>query len=424
MTLDQRVLNVLIKIIELSESKKLSFEDKLSGILNAIVNGMMVKSGSIMMLKNRKTLEVVASTKQRLVGVTQSMDVDSPSTWVVKKKRPLYVDGNSGSDFSKRYTHYKGNAFYVIPLISTQGVIGVISLTEKIGTDVFAPQEREILLNIVGQVITTLDNIRLNETLKKQKKTLQVKNAELKKLEKLRTDLFNMLIHDLKGPLSETVANLDILSYLTEGEILEYVSAALNGCHTLYSMVSNLLDIARLEESRLELVYEAVSAEELIEEALARLIVSGKKKELQFEKKIPGQELIVNCDRSLMIRVLQNLISNAVQYSPQGGTIEIGVTCLENEAGFFIKDSGPGIPENYQSEIFNKYSQLEKKSDGRVYTVGLGLYFCRIAVEAHGGSISVESEYGKGSRFFFSVPFSQPGQSGAKKKSAKQKQTG
>ncbi len=405
MTLDQRVSNVLIKIIEISKNRKLAFEAKLSGILNAIVDGMMVKSGSIMLLKNRKTLEVVASTKETIIGVTQGMDVDTPSTWVVRNKKPLYVESSSTGNFEKRYTHYKGNAFYVIPLISAQGVIGVLSLTEKLGDDVFDPTEREVLLNIVSQVITTLDNIRLTETLKKQKKMLQLKNTELKKLERLRTDLFNMLIHDLKGPLSETVANLDILSYMTEGENLEYVTSALNGCNTLYSMVSNLLDIARLEENKLELVYENVSVRDLIEETLARLIVSGKKKELKFEKLYPEEDLLLKCDRSLMIRVLQNLISNSVQYSPHGGTVEIGVKFIEKGAQFFVKDNGPGIPEQYQTDIFNKYSQLEKRSDGRIYTVGLGLYFCRMAVEAHGGSISVESEYGKGSCFFFFIPF-------------------
>ncbi len=407
MSPERSMLDVLGSIADIANDRRLEFGIKLNRILMAITECMQVNKSSIMLFKNSKTLEVVASTNPEIVGVQQSLDVDSPSSWVVKNKKPLYVDSSSQCDIAiKRFRHYKGDAFFLVPLINNNKVIGVINVTEKIGSDRFAAAERDILLHIMGHVIIALENHRLAESLQKKKKTLQKKNLELRKLEKLRTDLFNMLIHDLKGPISEIVANLDILSYtLTENENLAFVETAQAGCNTLFNMVSNLLDIARLEEGRLELMHEQIDPGGLIKDSLAGLLVSVKSRDLTFQEDFPETTGACTGDRSLLTRVLQNLLTNAIQYSPTGGTITVGYREIVTGAiEFFVEDEGPGIPEESREMIFNKYKQLDKKSDGRTYTTGLGLAFCKMAVEAHGGRITVECPETKGSRFFFLVP--------------------
>ena len=249
--------------------------------------------------------------------------------------------------------------------------------------------------------------LKLTESLKKKKRTLQQRNLRLSKLERLKTELFNMLIHDLKGPISEMVANLDILSYTVFDENREYVESAQIGCDTLYGMVSNLLDIAQLEEGKLRLVYEKIDPQDLIKEALARLFGLIKMKELSCVEKFSSPKTMdfFSGDRGILLRVLQNLLTNSINYSPPGEAIEVGFECLKSpEIKFFVKDRGPGVPPEYQEAIFDKYFQLERKRDGRIYTTGLGLTFCRMAVEAHKGKIGVDSESLKGSRFFFTLP--------------------
>lgn len=407
MSTHRSILEVLINITDISNNRKLGFQEKLNQILLEIVDCMHVKKGSIMLFKDRKTLEVVASTNPEIIGVRQTLDADFPSSWVVRNKRPLYIDKASQSDFIiKRFEHYKGEAFFLVPIIDNNRVIGVVNVTEKDGTDIFSEEEQKMLLHVAAQVIIALENNRLAESLKAKKKILQKKNLKLRKLEKLRTELFNMLIHDLKGPVSEIVANLDILSYTVKDENIGFVEIAQTGCSTLYNMVSNLLDIARLEEGKLSLVYEEISPKELIKESLSRLLVSVRSKELKFAEQFPESDAVTfQGDRTLLIRVLQNLLTNAIHYSPHGETITVGFQSVKSmKVEFFVKDNGPGVPEQYREIIFDKYKQLDKKFDGRTYTTGLGLAFCRMAVGAHGGRIAVESGGEKGSRFFFVIP--------------------
>jgi len=172
-------------------------------------------------------------------------------------------------------------------------------------------------------------------------------------------------------------------------------------------MVFNLLDISQLEEDRLKLVHEKIDPQDLIKESLDRLFGHFKLKELTFVEKVPSAPTAAFFwgDRGILLRVLQNLLTNAINYSPPGETIEIGFEYLQSsEVKFFVKDKGPGVPPEFHQNIFDKYFQLDQKSDGRVHTTGLGLTFCKMAVNAHGGKIGVESESRKGSCFFFILP--------------------
>ncbi len=408
MTQEKRLLQVLIAITNISNNKKLAFETKLQQVLLEVVSCMEAKRGSIMLLKGRKVLEVAASTNPELIGARQPLEETSPSAWVVKNKAPLYVDKNTEHpSFLQKGGQYTKSAFFLAPIISDNKVTGVLSVTDKIGEDLFDSGEQEILMEITGQVISALETQRLTKSLKKSRRTLEKKNLQLTKLEKLRTDLFNMLIHDLKGPISEVVANLDILSYTTNGENGQYVESAQMGCDTLMAMVSNLLDIARFEERKLQLIRERIDPEDLVKEALGRLSRVGKTKELKFVEDFPPPEKKAPFlgDRGILLRVLQNLLSNAITYSPSGEAVNVGFEYLKSsQIMFFVKDSGPGVPPKYEEAIFDKFMQLDKKADGRVYTTGMGLTFCQMAVKAHRGKIGVEGQVPHGSRFWFVLP--------------------
>jgi len=402
------LLEVLIAITDIANNRTPAFEQKLRMILQQIVGCMQAKKASIMLLKRKGTLEVVASTNPAIIGVRQSLEDSSPSSWVFRHQQPLYADSSCACSVpTGRYKHYQGDAFYLVPLMINGKVIGVVSVTEKINADCFEQGERDILLRIMGHVIIALENHRLAESLHKKHRALQKKNQELRKLERLRTDLFNMLIHDLKGPISDIVANLDLLAYTLGGESLEHVEIAMSGCSTLYNMISNQLDIARLEEGKLALFHEAIDPRELVKESLARLLFSGRSKNVRFAEQYPAasQGLACTGDRALLLRVLQNLLTNAVHYSPRDETITVGFhQAPDRSIEFYVQDNGPGVPDNRKATVFDKYVQLNERSEDRIDTAGLGLAFCKIAVEAHCGSIGVESDGARGSRFFFRLP--------------------
>jgi len=408
MTQEAILSKILLSVTAISNDNKLAFYEKLERILKEIVSCMQARRGSIMLLKGRKALEVVASTNPAIVGVRQFLDVQSPSGWVLQNRKPLYVGRKTEHDFSgDNAGNYAKSAFLVVPIIDNDKAIGVLSVTDKIGEDLFEKGEQEILLEVTGTVISALETQRLSQSVRKSKRALEKKNQQLKKLEKLRTDLFNMLIHDLKGPISEVVANLDILSYTVDEENRQFVESAQIGCDTLQAMVSNLLDIARFEEHRLQLIYERIDPEELVREGLGRLVIVGKTRELTFVETFPppGKKELFSGDRGILLRVLQNLLSNAIQYSPPGEKIHVGFEYLKSQKiRFFVADRGPGVPPEHRETIFEKFKQLDKKIDGRVYTTGMGLTFCKMAVQAHGGKIGIKSEFPSGSRFWFVLP--------------------
>ena len=221
MKTDQILLQILVIINRISNDKKLGFNQKIDRILQEIVSCMKAESGSIMLMKGRKYLEVMASTNDQLIGIKQSLEDQTPSSWVAKNKSLLYIDDIAKHEFfQKRYDHYRREAFLLAPIISRNKLLGIISVTDKIEEDVFSKEEQTVLLNIAGQIISALENQRLSESLKKKTRALQKKNRELKKLERLKTDLFNMLIHDLKGPISEIMANLFDADYLMKHELV------------------------------------------------------------------------------------------------------------------------------------------------------------------------------------------------------------
>ena len=397
-----------MSITRTSNNPRLTFEGKLQRIISDVVACMQTERGSIMIVKGRKNLEVAASTDPQLIGVKQPVAEDAPSCWVLKNKTLLSLDKPADrKPFRNRFDHYKKDAFLLAPVLSQNKVIGIISVTEKMGTDRFTKTDREILLNITGHVISALENYRLAESLKKNKRSLQQKNLQLKKLEKIRTELFNMLIHDLKGPISEVLANIDILSYTVTGENLEYVESARSGCDSLYRMVADLLDIAKKEEGSLQLNFERIEPGDLIQEAISRLHGIAKSRDVKLIKNIPSlpDAILFNGDRGLLLRVLQNLLTNAIQFSPSGEAVVTGYNPIDSgHILFFMEDRGPGIPPVYQDAVFDKFTQISSRKDGRKYSTGLGLTVCKMAVESHSGTIRVVSDGTRGSRFEFALP--------------------
>lgn len=408
MNKEKELLQTFRRMAMLSNRSDLGHQEKFQCLLLEMIRTLNTEKGSIMILSGRNNLEVRASTNPELIGIRQKLSDNSPSVWVFKNKKLLYVDRNHPfGQISTKSRGYKKEAYLLAPVMHGEKVTGIISVTDKRGEDQFDIEEQSLLLDFAGLIIGDIENYRLTETLRKKKKELQKKNRELKRLERLRKDLFNMLIHDLKGPLSDIVANVDILSYTVKGDNKEYVAATQAGCDTLFRMTSDLLDIARLEEESLGLIYEKLSPEELVSESVSRIHAIAGSRSISLTTDLSGEKRasVISGDRGMLLRVLQNLIMNAIYHSREGMEVRISIdTSKKDFVQFLVSDHGPGIPKEYQSAIFDKFFQVSKKSDGRIFSTGLGLTFCKMAVEAHGGTISVESDGENGSCFIVKLP--------------------
>lgn len=397
------VIEALNRIHQLSHAPKMPFDKKLQNILDIIVTVMKTRIGSIMLVKGRKHLEVVASTNPDLIGYKQLLAEDTHSSRVVRQKTPLYSRNQTDSSFFQNNANrYKKEAFYIVPILKGKAVIGVINVTEKKDSDHYTQKERECLLTISGSLIGAIENHRLNQTLITKKQHLKEKNTRLQRVEQMRSELFEVLIQDLEGPMAEIFANLDILSYESPQPLLPYVTSAQTSCEAATGMISDMLDIFQLESNSIHLIEEIFDPLDIILETKARLdgLIRMKHLKIAIVPREPDTRATIKTDRTILLRVMRNLLINAIHFSPEGGTVQLGFHQERTDRiVFHVKDAGPGIPREYHEAIFDKFFKIVHKDVAKRYGGGLGLTFCKMAVERLGGGITVESDGRSGTCF-------------------------
>lgn len=227
-----------------------------------------------------------------------------------------------------------------------------------------------------------------------------------KEAERLRNDLTNMMVHDLRSPLTSIMTSIDMLFREVTGAITrqqrDILTISYASAQNLLNMVNLLLDISRLENGRMPLERAPLAAADLAERALGHMSVIAGSKEVRIETLVGGARVFA--DHDLLLRVLQNLIDNAIKFSPHGGQVQLSIapdSADPNLVRFAVRDCGIGIRPQDQEKIFAKFGQAgNQRNTGS----GLGLTFCKLVVEAHGGRIWVESAPGQGSTFSFTLP--------------------
>jgi PAS domain S-box-containing protein len=229
--------------------------------------------------------------------------------------------------------------------------------------------------------------------------------TEQKKLDTLRDDLTSMIYHDLRSPLANVVSSLSLLETMLPGDdpaLKSLLEISMRSTERIQRMTDSLLDMSVLQAGQpigtqkltnvLVLVYEAVEAIESL--------LHNKRQIITY--KVPDRLTNVMVNLDMIRRVVTNLLENASKYSPLGSKIEVGARQDGEQIMVWIQDNGPGIPASEYERIFEKFTRL--KTDNAPKGLGLGLAYCRLAVQSHGGRIWVESELGHGSRFTFTLP--------------------
>jgi len=235
---------------------------------------------------------------------------------------------------------------------------------------------------------------------------LQENYHALESLEELRDNLSKMIVHDMRSALVGVSGNLELLE-LTSSEKLDDTETtclqnAITSSSYLVKMTNQMLDISRLESNSMPVNPSLSAMHGLVTEAIETLGSAGHCVEMTVN--VP-QKAEVWCDPELVARILANLLGNAVKYVPiEGGKIVVELQGDDNFYRVSIEDNGPGIPERHRSAIFEKFRQIEDPARQRKLSTGLGLTFCKLAVESHGGEIGVDSELGGGSTFWFTLP--------------------
>jgi signal transduction histidine kinase len=230
-------------------------------------------------------------------------------------------------------------------------------------------------------------------------------------LQELRDDMTHMLVHDLRSPLTVVQSSLSSIPDFLQDGFLEGVSRLVDfsqrGVERVLSLVNDILDIARLESGNMPLSLEPADLSEMLAAAVEQIAPLARQSEIEMLVSASGDLPPVHLDAGVFRRVLSNLLDNAVKFTPRGGKIEVwssaGADRSPGSLWIGVSDTGPGIPPDKQKELFQKFIQLDQPAGRRAGT-GLGLHYCKLAVEAHGGKIWVESPADQGSTFIIQLP--------------------
>lgn len=230
--------------------------------------------------------------------------------------------------------------------------------------------------------------------------------TERKKLDTMRDDLISMIYHDLRSPMGNVISSLDVLNTMLPTEVdpafKTLLDIAVRSTERIQRLTSSLLDIRRLEAGQTIGTRLPFSPDDLINQAMDAVLPMLQAKKQAISVDVPGKMPDVVVNEEMIRRVLINLLENAIKYSPPKGKISVGASRHEDGLLIWVEDNGPGIPTEEKSRVFAKYARIKSEDGPKGY--GLGLAYCRLTVEGHGGRIWVEDAREMGACFKFTLP--------------------
>ncbi len=239
-------------------------------------------------------------------------------------------------------------------------------------------------------------------------RNLEEENKRLDELNELKSGFVASASHEIRTPLAvikESVGLfLDHMSKNLAEEQKSVLTMTKNNIDKLSKMINSLLDASKIEAGKLELFKEKININAVISDVIDEMKLLADKREIRLEKELSQEDIYAFCDKEKISRVLTNLISNALKFNDLGGSIKVKCGKDGREIKIAVSDTGCGISEDDIPKLFDKYSQFGKKKDKDIKGTGLGLSIVKGIIQMHGGDIWVESELGKGSSFYFTLP--------------------
>jgi signal transduction histidine kinase len=322
---------------------------------------------------------------------------------VIQTKQPQLI--SDAAAFLGNLSSYRSQL--IIPLESEGQILGTINFTSR-RPQTYRLEDLRVGNLLAMQLSAAIRNARQFEEITRLYAQLERTYDDLRHAESLRHDLTNMIVHDLRNPLGVVLGSLELellIHRADQPDKQRYLNNALEATQYIINMVDDLLDMTKMDNQELSLSLAPLCLAELVREKEKFYRVQAEKEKKRFTTYIPVNLPEVIADRRLISRVIDNLITNALKYTRPGGHIEIRVEQKEQALWVHTLDDGEGIPLEYQQRIFEKFFQVIGPDGTPVRKgTGLGLTFCRLAVEAHKGRIWVESNLGQGSTFVFTLP--------------------
>ncbi len=292
------------------------------------------------------------------------------------------------------------------PLIANGVPVGFMFFS-SVKPNTYADVHVETFLRIAGQLSVIVEKGRLVSELSEQKAAVERQNEELRRLDDLKNTFLGVAAHDLRNPIAAIQTSVDLLmdqvlgvSEEDRAYLLERIS---HQTRHMLTLLDDLLEVTQIESGKLSLNLESVNLRNFLDEAVRQhAMLAARKGTKVLLQAVPEGQVMV--DPLRLRQVVDNLISNAVKFSPPGSTVRVSAERIPAEWRVDVQDEGPGVTEQDRKRLFQDFARLSAKPTGDEKSTGLGLAISRRVVEVHGGKIGVNSEPGHGATFWFTLP--------------------
>jgi signal transduction histidine kinase len=267
-----------------------------------------------------------------------------------------------------------------------------------------------LVLARLGGIVRTLRQSQLEERSARSeadfaRRLLEAQNQQLREADRLKDEFVALISHDLRTPLTSIMGYLELA--LDSESVPEpergYLEVVERNSERLLRLVNDLLFVARFEAGEMELNFSELDLAAIVRQAVEEATPRASAKQIALGAEINGA-LLVSADRGRMFQLLDNLIGNAIKFTPEGGRVDVRLLPSGDAVRLEVADSGIGVAPEDQSHLFERFFRAGNTRQGQVPGTGLGLYIARAIVEAHGGRIDVESSLGEGTRFSVDLP--------------------
>ncbi len=319
----------------------------------------------------------------------------------------LMLDGRAGLAVCEALRQQEVTKDVPVLFISAAGDSQAQRVAIEAGGDDFLskPIHRgELLLRIRS----LLQFRRMQRELAKKNELLMAQRDALLRLQRQKEELTEIVVHDLKNPLAAIASNAAFLTMAQEmnEDVRDCSSAIARAADNMLRMVHDILDVSRAEEAGLSLRLEEVDLVSMAQRAAGLMSRRAEERRITLVAEVGCSELLLQVDTDLVRRVIENLLDNAIRYTPSGGRVQLFVADGGDHARVAVADGGPGIPEEERARIFEKYAQLQRQADKaqKRFGRGIGLSFVKLVVDAHRGEIRVTDNPPRGARFEIVLP--------------------
>ena len=245
-------------------------------------------------------------------------------------------------------------------------------------------------------IVIRVDDVTEREEMIKE---LQIAKMHAEQSDKLKSAFLANMSHEIRTPLNAIVGFSGLMMYAIDEEKEDYMQIINNNNEMLLKLISDILDLSKLEAGSVELKYEEFDLTDYFNSMFASMKQRATNPKIQIVAVNPYQHCLVTLDRNRVAQIITNYVTNAIKYTTEE-TIEMGYEYREEGIYFYVKDSGIGIPDEKKNKVFHRFEKLDEFAQG----TGLGLSICKAIAEAMGGNVGFESEYGKGSLFWALLP--------------------